>query len=104
MAPLASSSVACSCRWPARTTDRLSTLVGSTISATSGGTSAASQSSRPVPGSMPSMRGSEGRATSASIRITLWSRSAAMLMARLTAQKLLPSPGKALVTMTRLPL
>ena len=51
----------------------------------------------------PSIRGSDGRATSASTSSTVWSSSIAMLIARLIAVKLLPSPGSALVTMIRLP-
>jgi hypothetical protein len=61
-----------------------------------------SRSSRPGPGGRPSMRRMEGRAKSASTSITVWSSSAAMLMARFTEVKLLPSPGRALVTMIRL--
>ena len=49
------------------------------------------------------MRRMDGRATSASTSITVWSSSEAMLMARFTEVKLLPSPGKALVIMMRLP-
>ena len=49
------------------------------------------------------MRNTDGRATSASTSITVWSSSAAMLIARLMDVKLLPSPGSALVTMIRLP-
>jgi hypothetical protein len=45
----------------------------------------------------------EGRPTSASTSITVVSSSAAMLSARFTAVKVLPSPGSALVTMMRLP-
>ena len=62
-----------------------------------------SRSSRPGASSRPSLRSTEGRATSASTSITVWSSSAAMLIARLIAVKLLPSPGNALVSMIRLP-
>src|SRR3569623_1184650 len=48
------------------------------------------------------MRATDGRATSASTSNTVRSRSSAMLSARLMAVKVLPSVGRALVTITRL--
>jgi len=62
-----------------------------------------STSSKPGPGGVPSMRGKDGRATSASTSITVWSSSLAMLIAKLIDVKLFPSPANALVTMIRLP-
>ena len=102
MESLASNSVARGCGVPLGNSVSLSTLVLSSTLAMSALPS--SRSSRPGPGGRPSMRKTEGRATSASTSITVWSNSAAMLMARLIDVKLLPSPGKALVTMMRLPL
>jgi hypothetical protein len=52
---------------------------------------------------IPSNLGSSGCATSPSTSSTVLSISIAMLIARLSAVNVLPSPGKALVTMTRLP-
>ena len=61
------------------------------------------KSSRPGPAGKPRTRSTEGRATSASTSITVLSSSAAMLIAKFIAVKLLPSPGTALVTMIKLP-
>ena len=101
MASLANSSVARGCGEPLGRMVSLSTLVRSNTLAMSALPS--SRSSRPGLGGRPSMRRMEGRATSASTSITVWSSSEAMLIARFTDVKLLPSPGKALVTMIRLP-
>src|SRR5438034_1786378 len=101
IASLASSSVARGCGVPLGRIVSLSMLVFSSTLAMSAVPS--SKSSRPAPASKPSMRGTDGRATSASISITVLSSSAAMLIARLIAVKLLPSPASALVTMIRLP-
>ena len=63
-----------------------------------------SRSSRPTCfASMPRREKTEGRTTSASIRMTAVSISMAMLIARLTEQNVFPSPGTALVTMIRDP-
>jgi hypothetical protein len=62
-----------------------------------------SRSSRPGASGNPSFFKIDGLATSASTNSTLWSSSAAMLMARLMEVKLLPSPGIALVIMIKLP-
>ena len=52
----------------------------------------------------PNSSGSDGCATSPSTSSTVLSNSIAMLMARLSATNVLPSPCSALVTSTRLPL
>ena len=101
MASDASNSVALGCGEPLGSSVSLSTLVRSSTSAISALPS--SSSSRPGPGGRPSILSTEGLATSASTSITVWSSSAAMLKARLIEVKLLPSPGRALVTMMRLP-
>ena len=51
----------------------------------------------------PRILGTVGRATSASTSNTVRSISIAMLIARLTVQKLFPSPASALVTMIKFP-
>ena len=79
----------------------LSTLVRSSTSAMSALPS--STSSNPGLGGKPNTRSTEGRATSASTNITVWSSSAAILIAKLMDVKLLPSPAMALVTMIKLP-
>ena len=101
IASLARSSVARGCAVPLGKMVSLSMLVRSStleISAESSSTS-----SNPRLEGRPSIGRIEGRATSASTSMTVWSSSAAMLMARLSAVKLLPSPATALVTMMRLP-
>ena len=101
MASLASSSVERSCGRPLGSSVSLSMFVFISTSAICALPS--SRSSRPGASGRPSMRSSDGRATSASTSITVWSSSAAMLIARFTEVKLLPSPDSALVTMIRLP-
>jgi hypothetical protein len=56
---------------------------------------------RPLLAGRPRISRSTGLATSASTSSTVLSSSIAMLIARLSAVKLLPSPATALVTMTR---
>jgi hypothetical protein len=101
MASLASSSVALGCGEPLGRMVSLSTLVR--MSTRDMSALPSSRSSRPGPGGRPRTRSTEGRATSASTSMTVWSSSEAMLIARLIDVKLLPSPGKALVTMMRFP-
>ena len=101
IASLANSSVARGWGDPLGNKVSLSTLVRINTPAMSSLPSSNSRS--PGPGGKPSIRRIDGRATSASTNITVWSSSAAMLMARLMEVKLLPSPGKALVTMIKLP-
>ena len=103
MASLASISVARSCGVPLGKMLSLSMLVLSSIDDKSS-EPATRRSSKPGPGGKPSTRRTEGRATSASTSITVLSSSAAILIAKLIAVKLLPSPGTELVTMIRLPL
>jgi hypothetical protein len=60
------------------------------------------KSSSPSKGGTPSMSETPGANTSASTSSTVLSNSMAMLIAKLIDKKLLPSPGKELVTMIRL--
>ena len=98
---LASNSVACRWLLPAGRMLSVSILVLRRTSATSSFWSSR-MSINPACDFRPSVRSTEGRATSASTSKTVWSSSIAMLMARLIAVKVLPSPGNALVTMIRL--
>ena len=102
MASLANISVALSCGVPLGRIVSLSMFVLSNMLERSAEASC-NRSNRPGPGGRPNTRNTEGRATSASTSITVLSSSAAMLIARLMAVKLLPSPGSELVTMIRLP-
>eukprot|EP00042_Codosiga_hollandica_P060752 m.921760 g.921760 ORF g.921760 m.921760 type:complete len:435 (-) comp90215_c0_seq1:1760-3064(-) len=100
IASLANNSVARGCGVPLGRMVSFSTLVRSSTSDIS--TRSSSTSSRPGPCGRPSMRSTDGRATSASTSMTVLSSSAAMLSARLIEVKLLPSPASALVTIIRL--
>src|SRR5512146_1368795 len=102
MASLANNSDARRWRVPAGTSASLLMFV---LSMTSPMPRSASTSTSisPFPGLMPRNLGTDGATTSASTSRTVLSTSMAMLIARLSATKVFPSPGNALVTMMRLP-